>query len=239
MTEAEWLSLTDAFSLLHFVIRFQRPSHRKLRLYGCGCCRLVWPLLCDERSRLTVEVAEAFADGKQSSKMPGKVPRWPTVTAICEWEKSCRQGRTQPTGTLRTLPPTQPGRSLGSFRSAQPTVARKGSREPLTVGTDRLNPQQTARRLAWPTSSGTSSATLSGQLPSTTAALPQWSPPLAQAIYEERQLPSGQLDPTRLAVLADALAEAGCADPTILDHLRGPDSHVRGCWPVDLVLAKD
>jgi hypothetical protein len=44
---------------------------------------------------------------------------------------------------------------------------------------------------------------------------------LAQAAYEERQLPCGLLDNARLAVLADALEEAGCASARILEHLRG------------------
>jgi hypothetical protein len=46
------------------------------------------------------------------------------------------------------------------------------------------------------------------------------------------------LDTVRLAVLADALEEAGCADPDLLGHLRGPGPHVRGCWAVDLLLGK-
>ena len=62
---------------------------------------------------------------------------------------------------------------------------------------------------------------------------------LAQTAYEERVLPGGHLDPARLAVLADALEEAGCTDAEILDHLRGPGSHVRGCWALDLVLGKE
>src|SRR5262249_12453726 len=62
---------------------------------------------------------------------------------------------------------------------------------------------------------------------------------LAQAAYDERDLPSGHLDPARLAVLADALEEAGCADADILGHLRGPGPHVRGCWAVDLLLGKE
>ena len=62
---------------------------------------------------------------------------------------------------------------------------------------------------------------------------------LARTAYEERTLPSGELDPARLAVLSDALEEAGCADTDILAHLRGPGPHVRGCWVVDLVLGKD
>lgn len=63
-------------------------------------------------------------------------------------------------------------------------------------------------------------------------------PKLAQAAYDEWQLPAGTLDNTRLAILADALEEAGCTDAEILGHLRGPGPHVRGCWPVDLCLGK-
>ncbi len=61
---------------------------------------------------------------------------------------------------------------------------------------------------------------------------------LAQAAYDERDLPSGSLDPARLAVLADALESAGCDSAETLDHLRGPGPHVRGCWALDLLLGK-
>jgi hypothetical protein len=36
-----------------------------------------------------------------------------------------------------------------------------------------------------------------------------------------------------------ALAEAGCCNPDILSHCRGPGAHVRGCSVVDLVLGKE
>ena len=62
---------------------------------------------------------------------------------------------------------------------------------------------------------------------------------LVEAAYQERDLPSGHLDPARLAVLSDALEDAGCTDAAILDHLRGPGPHVRGCWALDLLLAKE
>jgi hypothetical protein len=64
-------------------------------------------------------------------------------------------------------------------------------------------------------------------------------PTLAHAIYEERELPSGHLDAVRLALLADMLEDAGCTDPHILQHLRGPGPHVRGCWVVDHLLGKE
>jgi hypothetical protein len=71
---------------------------------------------------------------------------------------------------------------------------------------------------------------------------PAWLTPtvqkLAEVAYEERFLPSGELDLGRLAVLADALEEAGVTDANILNHLRGPGPHVRGCWVLDLLLDK-
>jgi len=45
---------------------------------------------------------------------------------------------------------------------------------------------------------------------------------MAQAIYADR-------DWSTLPVLADALEDAGCADQELLEHLRGPGPHVRGC----------
>ena len=61
---------------------------------------------------------------------------------------------------------------------------------------------------------------------------------LAKAVYDERSLPSGTLETDRLGILADALEDAGCTDATILEHLRGPGPHVRGCFVVDLMLGK-
>jgi hypothetical protein len=55
---------------------------------------------------------------------------------------------------------------------------------------------------------------------------------LAEAIYDERAF-------DRLPVLADALEDAGCSDPELLGHLRGPGPHARGCWAVDLILGKE
>jgi hypothetical protein len=56
-------------------------------------------------------------------------------------------------------------------------------------------------------------------------------PRLAQGIYEDRRFGD-------LPILADALEDSGCSDPDILGHCRSGGDHVRGCWVVDLVLAK-
>jgi hypothetical protein len=54
---------------------------------------------------------------------------------------------------------------------------------------------------------------------------------MARRMYDAR-------DFTDMAVLADALQEAGCTDPELLSHCRGTGGHVRGCWVIDLLLAK-
>jgi hypothetical protein len=61
MDEAEWLSSGDTVRMLALVKGAVRD--RTLRLWACGCCRRVWPLLADARSRAAVEAAESYADG--------------------------------------------------------------------------------------------------------------------------------------------------------------------------------
>jgi hypothetical protein len=55
---------------------------------------------------------------------------------------------------------------------------------------------------------------------------------LARTTYDDRAF-------DRLPVLADALEDAGCSDAQLLGHLRGSGPHVRGCWALDLILAKE
>jgi hypothetical protein len=56
---------------------------------------------------------------------------------------------------------------------------------------------------------------------------------LARAIYQERSFAD-------LPILADALEEAGCDEPSILAHCRQPGQpHGRGCWVLDLLAGRD
>jgi hypothetical protein len=54
---------------------------------------------------------------------------------------------------------------------------------------------------------------------------------IARHIYEEKCFAD-------MPILADALEDAGCSNTDILDHCRSEKEHVRGCWLLDLLLAK-
>jgi hypothetical protein len=52
-------------------------------------------------------------------------------------------------------------------------------------------------------------------------------------------MPAGTLDTARLAILADALLDAGCEKEELIQHCRNDGPHVRGCWALDLILGKE
>jgi hypothetical protein len=63
-------------------------SSRKVRLFVAACCRRVWPLLADERSRQAVAAAEDFADGRIGR--PDLLGAWTEADAV--WDHLGRQG---------------------------------------------------------------------------------------------------------------------------------------------------
>src|SRR5438045_2268667 len=68
MTEAEWVASRDSHRMVHRCRRLIRYGPRKGHLFAVACCRRIWHLLADPRSRAAVEAAERYADGLMSEE---------------------------------------------------------------------------------------------------------------------------------------------------------------------------
>lgn len=224
MTEAEWLAATDPIPMLGFLRadgwRAAPSDGRKLRLFACVCVRQLWSI-SDPLHRRAVEVAEQYADGERG---------WEELQAAEAARASAK--RVDPFGCLRT--PAEAAREalesdLAYFTFPARDRKRKAReerrrREQCALLHDVFgNPFRPAPALdpAWLAWNGGTAGRV------------------AEAAYTERQLPSGHLAPARLKVLADSLEDAGCANAELFGHLRSPGPHIRGCWAVDLLTARN
>ncbi len=243
MTEAEWLACDDPMRMLAFLSG--KVHLRKLRLFACACCRLVWGLMPEDALRRAVALAEEFTEGGGSKAA--------LVAAATEARAVADQ-----TAGLWCGPVGSPA---GSWHpSVAAAVAVAGAKAVHRFGWVAVYAAYIAERHARgeyregepgsysmgdPCPQKMSLAVLLRDLcaphrppPAARARPSRFVRSIAQAAYEERGLPSGHLDNARLAVLSDALEDAGCADGVILSHLRSPGPHLRGCWALDLVLGK-
>src|SRR5262245_59844423 len=66
MTPDDWDAAMEPWVMLGYLRDAGRASQRKPLLFGVACCRRIWGLLEDPRSREAVEVMERFADGQAS-----------------------------------------------------------------------------------------------------------------------------------------------------------------------------
>jgi hypothetical protein len=227
MTEAGWGNCDDPEQML--VSLGGKASERKLRLFGCACVRQVWSRLASW-CREAVEDAEWHADGRAGAEA-GERPRLPSRAgeALVAWvfaSSAPDAGRVnaEAAAAFATLVPL----SVRDAANAALAASRAGK------GDEKSTPCALLRCLF-----GSPFRPPPAIPPSVLAWNGGCVVELANAIYEERALPGGTLDGNRLAVLADALEEAGLDDEEVLHHLREQgQSHVRGCWVVDLLLSK-
>ncbi len=242
MTEAEFLASEDPVAMLKALQSQSRlrsedePSARKLRLFACACCRNVWHLLTDERSRKAVEVAERFADGEATEEERLLAYREATGVAgvfiepDAPWlaygtcgladaaDAACSVSRAH---TL--LFPDQ-----AIARRIQATLLRDIVGNPFRPVTLRWELTHPGR---WPHDSwsGDDVPEMKRLGAVTCPWLTETVLGLAQHIYEARDFEA-------MPVLGDALEEAGADCVELLSYCRGPGPHVRGCWLLDLIL---
>lgn len=215
MRDREQQSCQNFHQLLDVVAT--RSSERKRRLLAAALCRYIWPFITDDACRTAVEVVEQYADGFASAKGLEQA-----YAASSHATTAGNKAAVSAVGTPFRL--SRVGMVATCALDAVVIFARQSSFE---------EEDEAHRRLLL----DIFDVALSPISP-TTMWLNHTVRACAVAAYEMRELPSGHLDPARLAVLADALEETGCSDAFLLGHLRGPGPHVRGCWALDLVLGK-
>jgi hypothetical protein len=194
-------------------------SARKLRLFACACCRLVWHWLEDDDTRSAVRMAERFAEGEVGPAALARTAfRVPGAEAYPEDDTYWIAVDTAADAAIRCCN-TDGDLLATASRVAQMVVTCEGAwmnvAEADLVRCIFGNPFY--RPLPVP------------------AAVLAWHdrtvPRLARSIYEERAF-------ERLPILHDALLDAGCDDEALLGHCRAGGEHVRGCWAIDLILEK-
>jgi hypothetical protein len=232
MTEAEWSKCRELEPMLESLIG--RASKRKCLLFQVGCCRRIWHLLTDDRSRRAVEVAEEYADGHATAGQLRTAGNKAENVNWAAWErfnaakKDKRPLLREALAARAAMAVTRMGKytrqSITGASGVGITVAQAAAqgvpaqRAEFAAQTDLL------RCIFGPLS--TRPVTLDPSwLTSTVTAL-------AQAIYADRAF-------DRLPILADALEDADCTNQDILSHCRSGGEHVRGCWVVDLLLGRN
>jgi hypothetical protein len=211
MTEAEWLACLEPMRLLEHI---DATDSRKLRALAVACCRRIMPFVDDLRLVAALEAAERFVDGEITADLL-KYHHNAASDAYCDAEHEQAWAAvwcaSRPVVGWNVCSHAVQVRAFSDWDSeqvAQSALVRDIFGNPF---------RPVAIDPTWQTSTVLA---------------------LAQPVYEECIWPVGHLDPDRLAVLADALEDSGCTESVILEHLRGPGPHVRGCFVIDSLLGK-
>jgi hypothetical protein len=237
MTEQEWLECADPTRMLEFLRG--NVSDRKLRLFFIACCRRIWHLLTDEKSRRALIVLESYTEGSATIKELYAAAHDAQIAT-----NECANNSYVP-GAVRdalglslsigeTEDDTQPEVVGVPVESGVPMVASWAvgyALHPKGMGCDAWDRCVKAEQVY----QCRLLRDIFGNPFRPVTINPAWRTPtvlsLAQAIYDERAF-------DRLPILADALEDAGCTDASILEHCRSGGGHVRGCWVVDLLLGR-
>jgi hypothetical protein len=224
MTEGEWLTSDDPeamYEVAETALVSAWPhtgrTKRKRAFFGAACCSLVWPLIVvDDHCRRWVEYSEEQFD-----------------LALAEQERDALEeeiGEGVYQATEKPYDET-PWLLLNAAQLVQQSDHSETVIARLLASFEGWGDvKERAVRIAH------IMRDIVGNPFRTVTFDPSWRTSdvilLAQGIYDNRAF-------DRMPILADALQDAGCNNPDILDHCRDTSlPHVRGCWVVDLVLGK-
>jgi hypothetical protein len=235
MTEAEWLNATDPQPMLEFLRG--KASERKLRLFACACCRRLWSSWEVAQTPESVLTSEQFADGMVSRdemrQVKSKLGARGGYSAA--WAANCAEFAVlEDEAEMAADGAVRSSLSFAYYDVYEQTFSTESYSGDKTKATDAAKTELKELIVVLRELFGNPFRPLSLD--------PAWQTStviaLAEAAYDNRILPAASVEPDRLAILADALEDAGCTDSAILDHLRGPGPHVRGCFVIDALIGK-
>jgi hypothetical protein len=220
MTEEEWLTSIDLDVLLGY-LQSRRGWDRQVGMFLIACCRQVEHLIPLPQLPRVLDAGERFAErriglGTMRTWM-GKVSesKYPRAGAVwtAVWYLCNRRYEYAPGRVVDLL--------LAEGHAGSPSTPLVNRTVAIYVRLCALlrdmvgNPFHPRPRhdRAW-----LAAGSLVGRL--------------ANSIYAERKF-------GELPILADALEDAGCTEAALLEHLRGPGPHERGCWALDVILGKE
>lgn len=226
MNEPDWLASHDPTPMLRFLLE-RGLGERKARLLACACCRRVWPLLPDRRSRSAVEVSERFADGRATAIELAQARN----DGMAASDRLTRQAGWAAYWAANAKLSGAEGPLWNVFAAAADAAARHAAQQSDYDQLARWEAAHDAILLA----QAELVREVVGNPFRPTRVEPHWRrwhggvvAALAEGIYEGR-------DFDQLPILADALEDAGCEEAELLGHLRSAKEHVPGCWALDAV----
>jgi hypothetical protein len=233
MTEQEWLECANPEPMLRFLRHTGKASERQLRLFSVACCRHIWQLLVDQRSRAAVETSERYADGLADREVL-QTAHGEALVAEGEALASLFPGSADD-GTWRE----GPAREAAAWAAAESLMAFGVASLASTARVWKSGGVLEEMHAAKAAECGSQVSLLRdvvGNPFRSTSVKPVWLTvdviTLAGHIYHDRAFGC-------MLELADSLEAAGCTDAELLGHLLSPGPHVRGCWAVDAILGKE
>jgi hypothetical protein len=219
-------------------------------LFAAACCRSVRHLLPDEPGRAAVLAAERYADGnaareeleaaEQRASEAGEA-MFESMPGLA-WKASPVRHAMWTAASLTGATAGRRPLSGAAYHARQALAWEKAAAPQRRAEREGMMKEEAIRQWALVLD-------IFGNPHRPVALAPARLAPtivsLALAAWDHRVAPDPSrpgwlvLGPARLAILADAVEEAGCDEPEILEHLRGPIEHVRGCWCVDAILARE
>ncbi|MFM8273371.1 MAG: hypothetical protein ACKODX_13740 [Gemmata sp.] len=257
-TAPAWPAATNPDALLHLLwprppahqparaeADLPAPLARRLRLFGCACARMVWGLLGTD-ARTAVALSERYAAGAATRAtlhaaavrmVYGPVTFRQQASNAAGWASA---GQLTAGQSWAYAPRELVWNPAEAAREAAKALATRAAGPAPPGGNPVAGEWQAAWNRAFAEARGHQAELLRDVFPPPGVPVrfaAAWRTDTVVALAREVDATG---DYAAVPILADALQDAGCDSPVMLERCRTPSGvHCRGNWVVDLVLGRE